>query len=123
MALVPSLQNFQVIIQNVHSEGVHKEICKKRKKNKRMRLHELSRLPERDNQSMFSTKEKNGQKESNQNNKKRKECHEHYTIFMIQNLFHFKMKVACICIPKSCSNQKQTSNQGKHNIGIQNPPI
>ena len=36
------------------------------KKKKRMRLHKLSGLLEKDNQSMFSTKEKKGQKESNQ---------------------------------------------------------
>ena len=29
------------------------------------------------------------EKKSNQNHKNRKECHEHYTIFMIQNLLHF----------------------------------
>ena len=38
----------------IHSEGVPEEICKK----DRMRLHELSRLSERDCQSMFSTKRK-----------------------------------------------------------------
>jgi len=50
-------------------------------------------------------KKKRSKKKSNQNqnHKSRKECHEHYTIFMIQNIlhyYHFKMKVACICIPK-----------------------
>ena len=73
----------------------------------RMRSHVLSRLSKRDSQSMFSTKEKKQKKKkSNQNHKNRKECHEHYTILMIQNLLqslhllHSKMKVACICIPK-----------------------
>ena len=70
-----SLQNFQVIKQSIHSEGVPEEICKK---INRMRLHELSRLPERDSQSVFSTKEK---KKQNQNHKNRKECHEHCTNF------------------------------------------
>jgi len=50
-----------------------------------MRLYELSRLPERDSQSMFSTKEKKGKK--NQMKKNRIECHEHYKIFMVQNHF------------------------------------
>ena len=48
------LQNFQVIKQNIHFEGVPEKVCKK----KRMRLHELSHLPERNSQSTFSTKGK-----------------------------------------------------------------
>ena len=53
----------------------------------------------RDSQSVFSTKkEKSNQ---NQNHTNRKECHEHYTIFMIFETFC--MKVVYICIPKkSC---------------------
>jgi len=46
----------------------------------------------------FSQKVKRQKKSQNT-----KECHEHYTIFMIQNLLHyehFKMNVACIYIPK-----------------------
>ena len=68
----------------------------------RMRSHELSRLSERDSQFVFSKKKRKKIK-SKSNHKSRKECHEHYTIFMIQNIlhyYHFKMKVACICIPK-----------------------
>ena len=53
-------QNCQVIKQNIHSEGVPEEICKKN----RMRLHELSRLLERDNQSVFSTNRKKAKKEN-----------------------------------------------------------
>jgi len=54
---------------------------------------------------MFSTKRKKSNQ--NQNHKNRKEFHEHCTNFhclhcCIQSLhlLHFKMKVACICIPK-----------------------
>ena len=52
-----------------------------------MRSHGLSRLSKKDGQSMFSTKRKKKEKKSNQNHKNRKECHEHYTFFMIQSLF------------------------------------
>ena len=56
-----------------------------------MRSHELSCLSERDGQSVFSTKGKKQQKKKkrnqNQNHKYVKECHEHYTFSMIQNLF------------------------------------
>ena len=58
----------------------------------RMRSHELLCLSKRDSQSVFSTKkEKKKKKKSNQNqnHKNRKECHEHYTIFMIKNLLHY----------------------------------
>ena len=74
--------------QNIHSEGVPKEICKN---IYRMKLHELSQLPERDIQSFFSIKrQKTKRSNRNQNHKNRKECHEHCTIFHCIALLHTK---------------------------------
>ena len=52
-----------------------------------MRSHELSRLSERDSQSVFSKKRKRTKNQSNENHKNRKECHECCTIFKIQKPF------------------------------------
>ena len=50
----------------------------------RMRFHELSRPSKRDSRSFFFTKKKTNKK----NHKRGKECREHCTVFMIQNLLH-----------------------------------
>ena len=60
------IQNFQMIKSN--KTYTLRESLKGFAKDK-MRLHELSRLSERDNQSMFFTRKKI--------TKKRKKCHEH----------------------------------------------
>ena len=80
----------------------------KRSAKDRMRLHESSHLLERDSQYVFFTKK---------GIIREKECHEHYTVFMIQNLLHcivgYKAYIYCVsgrslhayfhsseCIPK-----------------------
>ena len=72
----------------------------------------------RDSQSVFSTKKEKIKSKSKSQN--RKECHDHCTISIalhccIQSLhlLYFKIKVACICIPKIIFISAQTSLKDK----------
>ena len=88
---MPSLQNFQVIKQNIHSEGVPEEVCKKKIEWGCMNYHvfqkEIVNLCFPQKEKKKEAKKKNQIKIKITEN--RKECQEHYTIFMIQNLLRY----------------------------------